>query len=62
MKKLITIDDRLNKRIYQMLQDEAIKKYNIKIQKDFIEILISPKNKGLFVIGTKGQILEQQTI
>ena len=62
MKKLITIDDRVNKRIYQMLQDEAIKKYNIKTQKDFIEILISPKNKGLFVIGTKGQILEQQTI
>ena len=62
MKKLIFIDDRVNKRQFEMLQDEAIKKYNIKTQKDFIEILISPKNKGLFVIGAKGQILEQQAI
>ena len=62
MKKLIFIDDKVNKKQFEMLQDEAIKKYNIKTQKDFIEILISSKNKGLFVIGTKGQILEQQTI
>ena len=61
-KEFIFIDDRKNNVKYEILKDDAIKKYDIKTKRDFIEILISPKNKGIFIIGKKGQILEKKAI